>query len=160
MRFRFPAQKVGRARRGFTALELMMTLVVASIILAFVAPRFAGARETTSVHTARDHVISYLNTAKAAAVRRGATARFRMSGNRIWVTVLQDSTFTPLAGSVQLKEQFKVDAISTEIIFAFDSRGFASALSGDTPIVLSRGAAADTVCVTRGGAILRGGCNL
>lgn len=148
------------SRRGFTALEMLMTLVVASLVMATVAPKFQVARESTSVRSAQQEVAAYLSTAKAAAVRRGTNARFHISGNKISVAVQENGTWTPVTGHRDLQSEYKVTLVTGVTNIVFDSRGFAWGLASNTEITAMRSGKTQKVCVTRAGAIVRGGCTL
>jgi prepilin-type N-terminal cleavage/methylation domain-containing protein len=164
MRSSFPIHMTNgrfRARRGFTALEMLMVLVVSGMIMAVVAPKFHVARVQASVRSAQEELASYLVRAKSAAIRRGRTARFHVAGNKFWVTVDQgDGTNVPLTGRADLYDQYKVRLNSTEANIIFDARGFATSMASSAELSVTRDGMTQLVCVTRAGAIVRGGCNL
>ena len=104
-----------------------------------------------------------VGTAQAAAVRRGATAQFRRSGNSIYVTVSRTSTQLDT-----LLRPFPLDAnqhvaflTATSDSVLFNSRGTAQNLGiSGAKFVMYREGIKDSVCVTKLGSILDRSCAL
>lgn len=63
---------MSRRMHGFTLIELMMTLLVASIILTMAVPGFRGLIQNNRAATQSNELISALSLARSEAVKRGA----------------------------------------------------------------------------------------
>lgn len=155
-------------RYGFTAIELVMVIVILGIVLTFGLPKFGDARRSHALRSARDNVASYLATARAAAIRRGQPARFVVDGSNIDVLVqTAPGVFTPIterdgasASQRDLHREFAVDIeASGATTIEYNSRGFAQ-LGGTQRFALVREEKRDSVCVSGLGVIMRQGCGL
>lgn len=60
----------GRLSRGFTLIELMVTLVVSAILLMLAIPSFNDFRERVAVRGAADQLVSFWANAKLEALKR------------------------------------------------------------------------------------------
>ena len=164
-----------RKHPGFTTTELLMVMALLSVILAMVMPRFHTVQARAHVRSAKQTVAAQLATARAAAIRRGRTARVTTNGNTISVSVSDSvGAFTALSSTIDLGKQYKVDLASCpssgscttgSYNLDFDSRGFASSLTDLRRYVVTvqsgrYAARPDTVCVSRMGIVLPRGCNL
>lgn len=61
-----------RLYRGFTLVELMVTVAVLGVLLAIAAPSFSDMMRNNRSQVAANELVSALNTARADAVKRGA----------------------------------------------------------------------------------------
>jgi len=66
--------------RGFTIVEVMITLVVLGILIMFGAPEFAAFLQNQKTRAAADAVLSGLQTARAEAVQRNLPVQFKLTG--------------------------------------------------------------------------------
>jgi len=150
-----------RTRRGgFTAVEVLTVLGLMSVVMAIVAPRFAQPRAKATVHAASSQLMALLETARAAAVRRGQPASFHMWGSQISITVDQNGSPVNLVAPMRLDPALSVQMASAAPDITFNARGFVSNITSQVSLIVSRDAESDTICVTRGGAIVRRGCGL
>ncbi|MBD8879374.1 GspH/FimT family pseudopilin [Rhodanobacter sp. 7MK24] len=62
--------------RGFTIVELMITIAVAAILLVIAVPSFNKIINTNRLNAAANSLIGALNTARMAAIQQNATAQF------------------------------------------------------------------------------------
>ena len=79
-----PAQRgAGRcaAWRGFTLIELMVTLSVLAIVLSLAAPSFAELMAANRLSTQTNEFVGSLNLARSEAVRRGQPVTLRAVDN-------------------------------------------------------------------------------
>lgn len=82
-----------RKTRGFTVLELMITVAVAGVVLSFGVPNFISLIADNRAVTHTNDVVASLNIGRSEAVRRGATITIcsstdgaACSGNTDWST--------------------------------------------------------------------------
>lgn len=62
--------------RGFTLIELMVTLAVAAILLAIAVPSFQGMMERNRVAAQSNDILGALQVTRSEAIRKNATHRF------------------------------------------------------------------------------------
>ncbi|MHA6204277.1 GspH/FimT family pseudopilin [Dyella soli] len=70
------AVRAVRRGRGFTMVELMITLAVAVMLIAIAVPSFNSIILTNKLTTAANDVVGALTTARMEAVKRNANAQF------------------------------------------------------------------------------------
>lgn len=64
-----------RASRGFTLVELMVTVAVAAILVIIAVPSFRSIIASTQLRSAADDVYSAVNSARIEAIKRNATTQ-------------------------------------------------------------------------------------
>jgi type IV fimbrial biogenesis protein FimT len=64
--------------RGFTLIELMVTLAVIGVVLALGAPAFSAWIQNTQIRTAAESMLTGIKLARTEAAKRNATVRFQM----------------------------------------------------------------------------------
>lgn len=69
--------------RGFTLLELMITLLIAGIILSIGVPSFRGVMQNQRMTTATNELVMSLNLAKSEAIKRVAYVSICKSSNGV-----------------------------------------------------------------------------
>lgn len=99
-------------QRGFTVVELMITVLVAAILIAVALPSFRGTIINSNVTQTANALLHDLNTARSEAVRRGTlVAVISNSGSNNWSSgwyietdgrYAADGTFTGAAPDVIL----------------------------------------------------------
>jgi type IV fimbrial biogenesis protein FimT len=62
--------------RGFTLTELMVTVAIASILVAMAVPSFRGLTISNALTTAANDVVGALNLAKTEAIKRNGSTQF------------------------------------------------------------------------------------
>ena len=81
----------GFRQRGFSMVELAMTLVVLGILLALAFPSFRPLVANSQLRTTTESLRSGLQLARAEAVRRNARTIFNLNGT-LWTITLADNT--------------------------------------------------------------------
>lgn len=66
--------------RGFTIVEIMITLVVLGVLITFGAPEFIAFLQNQKTRAAADAVLNGLQTARAEAVQRNLAVQFKLTG--------------------------------------------------------------------------------
>ena len=120
-------------------------------------PRFAAMRDRMALRSAKQQMAAYLVTARAAAIRRSATAVFAVQSSTISARVkLPDGTQSSLGGKVPLLSARGVTVApsisAADSIIAYDSRGMAN-LQATRVYLLTRNSKKDSICVSRLGLI-------
>ena len=146
-----------RNRAGFTMIEMLIVMVIFAILTAVAMPKLGRSRTLSNVSSAKTQIAMMLSTAKGAAVSRGSTTVMHRTGNTIWVSgaTTADTIVRPQALGTRYGVTISVPTGSDSVVF--DPRGMAQ-LSTQTRFVVTRDTKVDTVCVTRGGAIMQKGC--
>ena len=135
--------------RGHSLLELLLVLAMLGVLLGIALPRLGAWRDRGAVHEARREIVSALAAARAAALARGTTASVVLNDADATVRVLAD-TETVLVHAVGAELGVTVRATRDSIAYAPSGRGAGAA---NTTIIVARGAAADTVSVSRLGRV-------
>lgn len=81
MRVRSPRQNISDiavpgAARGFTLVELMVTIAVAAILIMIAVPNFSSIVNANRLTTAADAVVGGLNVARMEAIKRNSGTQF------------------------------------------------------------------------------------
>jgi type II secretory pathway pseudopilin PulG len=134
-------------------IELMIAVVLMGIIMAVGMPKIGAMRDRASVRSAKQQIGAYVATTRAAAIRRGMRANFKLSGDSMWIEIQQPGAPEMIAPPVPLKETFNVDVTTLTDSIVFDARGFAISLGGTQTFVVTRAEASDSTCVTRLGMV-------
>lgn len=136
------------ARRAATLLELVLALAVLAIAAAIALPAQAAARDAQAVRAATRELVDLLATAHELAVARGAAAVYLDSAAD--VVRLRAPGAPP--GDLALGALHGVRVEATRDSLAFDGRGLGRG-AANLRVVVRRGAAADTVVVSRLGRV-------
>ncbi|AHG93898.1 hypothetical protein J421_6363 (plasmid) [Gemmatirosa kalamazoonensis] len=159
------------ARSGFSLTELLIALVMASILATMAGSPLARARNAFAVRAVRQTITAVLDAARAGAVQRGRTGRFVVRGNAVLAYV---DTVAIAGGSVvgtytvMAPEDFltaygaKLSLASPgDTLVAYDGRGFANPRLGRIArVIITKGTAKDSVCITNLGQVMPRGCSL
>jgi prepilin-type N-terminal cleavage/methylation domain-containing protein len=115
-------------RSGFSAVELLIVIVLIGLIAAVGYPKIHGALDKTNVRSARVAVGTYTVTARSLAIGRGCRAVVHFSygpSSGAWVTACRPGTLTiDTVGPVKnVYQDFNVTLTSTQDSVQFDPRG-------------------------------------
>lgn len=130
----FSGPEAGRIRdrsgsAGFSALELILVLVVMAIVAAFAIPAVGAMRTAAAVQNGRHGVESALSLARAAAIQYGRPSVLHIdpAGERLWVevdtTVAGTGTALDTVRVFAIGEELQVDLESDRLALCFDGRG-------------------------------------
>lgn len=125
--------------RGFTLVELMVTIAVAAILLTVGVPSFRELIQNNRVTTSNNALITALQLARSEAVKRGRS-----------ITVCASTDGTSCAASVDWTTGWIVTtdpADATAVIRAWDSLGSGLTLTGDDDEVVYRASGSTAAAV-------------
>ena len=144
-----------RSRSGFTTIEMTVVAAVLGIVTAFAVPKLSTARENAGLNGAKRHLITQLAGARASAIQRSSPVQLVATSHSIRLTTSVGGVETQISPRSLLLPTFGVEMTATDETITFDARGFASSLpAGGAKFILTRGAASDSVCITRLGLVL------
>lgn len=132
-------------RPGTTLLELTVVLAILGLCAAIVLPRLGAQRDRVAVEAAAASVTGALTTARAAALRaaRVTAMRFDTGNATIVVQADRDTLVHRQLGTVH---GVRLVVSRDSIAFAPNGLGYGAA---NTQVIVVRGAAAETVTVSR-----------
>lgn len=138
-------------RHGITLVEVLVTTALLGAVTAVAVPRFSELRDRLAVHAAATDVVSALSTARATAF-----ARWRLTSVTFDAAAASLTLFTGADTLARrpLRELYGVAVAVTRdsVTYAPNAMGYGAS---NARIVLTRGAAADTVTVSRLGRVRR-----
>ena len=65
-----------RCRRGFTLVELMLTITVAAVLIVIAVPSFRSITLSSKLTTTANDIVVAINTARIEAIKRNATVQW------------------------------------------------------------------------------------
>jgi prepilin-type N-terminal cleavage/methylation domain-containing protein len=136
-------------KKGVTLVELLVVLCIAGLLAGLAFPRLSGWLDSWSVRAAAAEVASSFALARQAAIARGnfATVFVDSAASAVAVTVGADTILRRLLGTVH-----GVSLRGNRDSLSYDALGHGYGASNQT-IVVTRGAAADSVIVSRLGRV-------
>jgi prepilin-type N-terminal cleavage/methylation domain-containing protein len=132
-------------RRGYTLLEQLVVLAVMTILLTLVIPPTLSALDRSAVRNARRELVSALGSARGTAQSRAERVSVAMDSTTGLLRILAGAD-TLLVRSLRAELGVAFAASRDTITYGASGRGYGAA---NSTIVLSRGAAAETVYVAR-----------
>jgi prepilin-type N-terminal cleavage/methylation domain-containing protein len=132
-------------RKGYSLLEQLVVLVVMTILLTLVAPRTLSALDRSAVRNARMQLVAALSSARGSAQSRSERVSVAMDSTAGLLRILAGAD-TLLVRPLRAELGVVFAASRDTVTYGASGRGYGAA---NSTIVLSRGAAAETVFVAR-----------
>ncbi len=138
-------------RTGVTLIELITSLTIVGIVATIAVPSIARARDRAAVHGATSALVSSLAEARHLATRWNRRTAIRMdtAGRRVVVHAGADTVHRLSLGAV-----FGVSIAVTRDSIAYYPTGLGFG-AANARFIVSRGAGAETVTVSRAGRVKR-----
>ena len=138
-------------RRGFTLAELVAVLAVIGLMTGMAIPRFVSLRDGIAARAAATSTVALLATARHAAIRRAVVTAVSFDTVNASITVFAgpDTLERRPLGAVH---GVRLTVTRDSIAYAANGMGYGAA---NTRAIIRRGAAAETVTVSRLGRVRR-----
>lgn len=138
-------------RKGFSLVELLVTIGLMSITSVIALPRFTAMRDRLAVHAAGTDVLSALHSARQHAWERARRSAVTFDTIARTVTVLSYRD-TLERRPLQQLYGVRLNVTRDSVAYAPNAMGYGAA---NTRIIVARGAAAETLTVSRLGRVRR-----
>jgi type II secretory pathway pseudopilin PulG len=136
---------------GFTLYEIVLVITLMLIAGVLAAPRYVALRDRIAVDGAASGIVRALVDARAAAIRLGARAAVAVDTQTASLAVhMQGDTLA----QIRLRDLFGVALTSSRDSMAYSATGLGFGATNSS-LVVRRGAAAETVSVSRTGRVRR-----
>jgi prepilin-type N-terminal cleavage/methylation domain-containing protein len=136
-------------RQGFSLIELMLVLAVASLLFGIALPRLSGALDQIEVESQANHLVAAHRRARIMAVTRGQVLVLTVDSANL--VIRQRGQASPL-WSEDGPAAARVTLEGPARQFTFSPVGFTLGLSNAT-LRLSRGTASRTIVISRLGRV-------
>lgn len=114
-----------RTARGFTLIELMITVAIAAILLMIAVPSFQHAISNTNLDRAQNDLLATLHYARTEAVTRGTSVAVAASSSGDWADgwKVLDSTNAVLREHAALEDRYTVGLSVAKTKLTFSPQG-------------------------------------
>jgi prepilin-type N-terminal cleavage/methylation domain-containing protein len=121
--------------RGFTLIELIVTMIIIGLVIGFSAPRIKDGMEKINVREAKVSMANYVARTRGSAVARGCATTLNITSGvagKVWITSCKSgdvgrSLAVDTVGTVDLlAARYGVNLSSTTPAITFDRRGIAT----------------------------------
>ena len=132
-------------RTGTTLVEIGVTVSILGLMASLTFPHFAAYRDRIAVDAATSSTLSLLATARHAALRRSAITAVHLDTANVVVSIVSGIDTIERRPILEV-HGVRFSTTRDSIAFAPSGLGYGAA---NTQIILRRGAAADTIAVSR-----------
>ena len=140
-------------RRGFSLVELIVTVVAVAVVTAVTLPRLGGVLEWLAVDAEAVKVTTALAVTRHVAIMRGARARLVVAADSLRIDRWDDRTWIPLLRWVGPREAgVRLEVSNPEIVFGPTGMGWGAS---NTTVVLRRGSRFEMITTSRLGRVKR-----
>lgn len=123
------------AHSGFTVLEMVVVLLIASTVMGVAVPKLSSALELRSVRAATSEFAAMHSLAKATAMQNGRTAQLSIDPYNRTMSVRIDTTTggTQAPDTIHVKRLKDVAVQSDRLLLCFDARGLSTTAGACEP---------------------------
>jgi len=140
-------------RRGFSLVELIVTMAAVAVVTAVTLPRLGGVLDWLAVDNEAVRVTTALAVTRHVAIMRGARARLVVASDSLRIDRWDDRTWTPVLRWVGPREAgVRLEVSNPEIAFGPTGIGWGAS---NTTVVLRRGSRFETITTSRLGRVKR-----
>jgi len=140
-------------RRGFSLVELIVTVAAVAVVTAVTLPRLGGVLDWLAVDNEAVRVTTALAVTRHVAIMRGARARLVVASDSLRIDRWDDRTWIPLLRWVGPREAgVRLEVSNPEIAFGPTGTGWGAS---NTTVVLRRGSRFETITTSRLGRVKR-----
>ena len=140
-------------RRGFSLLELIVTLAAAAVVTAITLPRLGGVLDWLAVDAEAAKVTTGLAVTRHVAIMRGTRARLVVAVDSLRIDRWDGRTWTPLVRWVGPGEGgVRLEVSNPEVVFGPTGIGWGAS---NTTVVLRRGSRFEMITTSRLGRVKR-----
>ena len=140
-------------RRGFSLVELIVTVAAVAVVTAVTLPRLSGVLDWLAVDNEAVRVTTALAVTRHVAIMRGARARLVVASDSLRIDRWDDRTWIPLVRWVGPREAgVRLEVSNPEIAFGPTGIGWGAS---NTTAVLRRGSRFETITTSRLGRVKR-----
>jgi prepilin-type N-terminal cleavage/methylation domain-containing protein len=140
-------------RRGFSLVELTLTLAVVAVVTAVTLPRLGGVLDWLAVDAEATKVTAALAVTRHLAIMRGARARLIIAVDSLRIDRWDDGTWTPqLRWAGPRDAGVRLEVSNPELVFGPTGIGWGAS---NTTVVLRRGSRFEMITTSRLGRVKR-----
>ncbi|HEY7569251.1 MAG TPA: prepilin-type N-terminal cleavage/methylation domain-containing protein [Gemmatimonadaceae bacterium] len=140
-----------KLRAGMSLVEVLLVLVIVGLLTTLALPPYVAVRDRASVNSAASAAVAAFDAARALALTRGRHAAIRID-TLVGRIVVHSGVDTVLRVPLGTSWGVRLSASRDSSALAPDGLGYGAA---NLSLVIMRGAAADTVIVSRLGRVTR-----
>jgi len=145
-------------RVGFTAIELVIVMVIMGVVGALLSKPITSTWRESSRKAAARETAAYLYRARAASVQRSRNTWFVRSGNSVRILTDSSGKVVPYGAALDMGTRHGVTLAVTRDTIAFDPRGFTRLVTPAPRIIIANASGADTLCISGLGTITTRKC--